>query len=164
MNRYLLAAVLLCLSSAAIAQMYGDPAAYTRRGGATPVGNPPATLSCGGSNGNVLQPGYNGMYAAPGGYQIELLITGHELIAVVRRPDGTWLEGVANTGPSSTQLSVPLSSPNGSSGLLLLCASHLTADGFCSRLSAGVVVNGSVVSGLQGYTRNRAPIVPYCVR
>jgi hypothetical protein len=157
----LVAAALLFVSFDAYAQMYGDPSRYNSRAGTAPQG---ATVSCQGVSGNVLQPAYNGFYAGSDGTQFALIIQGQSLAVFVMRNNTFWLEGAANTGPSATSLNVPLHAPNGDSGILTLCATHLTTSGFCSRLSSGLVVNGALQSGLQPYIRTQTPNVSYCVK
>ena len=156
----ILAGVLI--SGTVCAQMYGDPSRYQRRADTAPQGT--VTASCQGTNGNVFQGGYNGFYSGPDGSQIAIIIQGQNLVAFVIGTDGVAHKGTVNTGPSATTLTVPLVSGNGTTGVLTLCASHLTTNGMCSRFAAGVVISNALQSAPQIYTRTQSPQVSYCVQ
>lgn len=152
----MIAFALLALSLTATAQMYGDPSRYIARA-------PTTSASCAGLTGNVFQTAYSGMYAAPGGAELDLWIAGNSLVATVRLLDGRWFEGAATLGPADREVNVPLTSPTGGGGLLTICATHLTVN-YCSRLGAAVIIGGALQSGPQIYTRNRTPANnPICV-
>lgn len=146
-------------SPAEAQQQYGI--GITDRADTAPQGT---VASCQGASGNVLQAAYNGIYAGSDGTQFALIIQGQSLVVFVMRNNAKWLEGAANTGPSSTSLNVPLTAPNGDRGTLTLCATHLTTDGFCSRLGVGLIVNNTLDSGPEIFVRNHTPDVGYCVK
>lgn len=121
------------------------------------------TPSCQGVSGNVFQDGYSGMYAAPGGAEIDLWIAAGDLVATVRLSDGRWFEGAIDLGSADRALNIPLTSPTGNTGTLTICATHLTQN-VCSRMGAAIIVGSALVSGPQIYTRNRTPVnSPICV-
>lgn len=159
MKRFIAAIAVALLCAPVFAQQqYLGPTGYR-----APTQSPP-TPSCAGSNGNVIQTAYSGMYAAPGA-EFDLWINGNDLVAVVRLPDGRWLEGAAYVGPSVRSLNVVMVGPGGNNGILTLCATNLTTDGFCSRIGAGLIVNNALQVGPQIYTRNRTPANnPFCVQ
>ena len=130
-----------------------------------PVVNPtPPTPICGNPQGNVFQTAYSGMYANPSGSEVDLWITGNDLVATVRLGNGHWLEGAITLGAADRALYIPLVGPDGSDGQLTLCASWLTQN-VCSRFDGALIIDGQAYSPMQTYTRNRTPANnPICVQ